>query len=104
MVLLVLTTLADGESAAEIARTLVNEQLAACGTILPAARSIYRWRDAIEDASETLLLLKTTDSLAGALEDRLRELHPYDTPEILAIEPARAFAPYAEWVRGSCRA
>lgn len=103
MVLLVLTTFADADTAASVAKSLVTERLAACGTVLPGARSIYRWQDAVEDTAECLLLLKTTPALQPALEERLRDLHPYDTPEILALPPADAFAPYADWVRQSCR-
>ena len=80
-------------------RTLVEERLAACVTLFPAAQSIYRWKDAIETASETLLLLKTEASALPALEARLMTLHSYDTPEFLVIPVEAASHAYLEWLR-----
>jgi periplasmic divalent cation tolerance protein len=99
--LLVLTSFADEATAAASARTLVEEKLAACGTLVSGARSIYAWEGKIEDASEVLLLLKTESSLYAKLEKRLVKLHPYDVPEIIAWEPGAAHRPYAVWVAGT---
>lgn len=103
MTRLVLTTFADPEVAARVIRTLVEARLAACGTIHPGARSIYHWNGAIEDTAEVTVTLKTTVELYPALEARLTELHPYETPEIVAIDPAAVSGPYAKWVAESCR-
>lgn len=95
---LVLTTLPDEEAAARVARTLVEERLAACGNILPGARSIYRWRGAVEDAGECLLLLKVPADGVGRLAARLRTLHPYEVPEILVLPIERGAPDYLAWV------
>jgi periplasmic divalent cation tolerance protein len=98
MIRLVLTTFANAEDAAKAVRTLVEEKVAACGTILPDARSIYRWKEAIEDAGESLVLLKTSVERFPDLEKKLRAIHPYETPEIIALDPAAVSSEYADWV------
>ncbi|MGA7882808.1 MAG: divalent-cation tolerance protein CutA [Terrimicrobiaceae bacterium] len=102
MIRLVFTTFASAEDAARAVRTLVEERLAACGTILPAARSIYRWKDAIEDTGESLVLLKTSVEGFLSLEARLRAIHPYETPEIVALDPGAVSSEYAAWVIECC--
>ena len=104
MLLLVISTFPDAESAAAAVRALVEEKLAACGTILPGARSIYAWEGKIEDASEVLVLLKTRAPLYAKLEKRLAKLHPYEVPEIVAWEPGAAAKPYADWVAAATSA
>jgi len=96
-----LSTFADEATAAQIARTLVEERLAACGTLLPRARSIYRWRETIEDAEEVVLLLKTRTERFAALCTRLHELHPYETPEITALPIVAGLAEYLLWIDGA---
>ena len=98
MIRLILTTFANEEDAAKAVSTLVEENVAACGTILPGARSIYRWKDAIEDNRESLVLLKTSVERYPDLERRLRAIHPYETPEIVALDPAAVSSEYARWV------
>ncbi len=98
---LVLTTFADEASAAKVVRQLVEERLAACGTILPKSRSIYRWKEQIEDAQETVVLFKTTSNMSTELQTRLLSLHPYETPEILMWEPSGTSSAYAAWVMES---
>ncbi len=85
---IVMTTVASPEEVARLGRTLVEERLAACVTLIPAVESIYRWQGQIESSAETLLLLKTAIDRLPALEARLHELHSYQTPEfvVLAIE------------------
>jgi periplasmic divalent cation tolerance protein len=97
----VLTTFADESSAAKVVRQLVEERLAACGTILPQARSIYRWNGQIEDGRETVVLFKTGRKAFPLFQKRLIELHPYETPEILSFEPTNFSASYAAWVLDS---
>ena len=101
MIHVVLTTFANAEDAAKAVRTLVDEQIIACGTILPGARSIYRWKDAVEDTEESVVLLKTSAERFPALEERLRAIHPYETPEIIALDPAAVSKDYADWIIGS---
>lgn len=98
MILLVLATFPDADSAASAVRTLVEEKLAACGNIFPGVRSIYAWQGKIEDAAEVAVLLKTRSPLYAKLEKRLSKLHPYETPEIIAWEPGAVSKPYAAWV------
>jgi periplasmic divalent cation tolerance protein len=98
MIRLVLTTFANAEDAAKAVRTLVEERFAACGTVLPAARSIYRWKDAIEDSAESLVLIKTSAERYPDLERKLHSIHPYETPEIVALDPAAVSSDYADWV------
>lgn len=98
MVRVVLVTFPEPDGAAEVIRILVREKLAACGTILPGARSIYMWQETLEDVAEAVVLLKTTPEAAAMLETRLKDLHPYETPEIIALNPASVSADYARWV------
>lgn len=100
---LIITTMGDAERAAELSRALVEERLAACVNIVPGVRSIYRWHNAIEDEAELLLLVKTTDGLIDALRARLTELHPYEVPEIVVIEPESVAIPYLNWLTESVR-
>lgn len=95
---LVLSTLPNPEVAARIARTLVEERLCACVNMLPAIRSIYRWQDTVHDEPEVLALIKTTADRYDALAERLRALHPYEVPEILALDVAAGAASYLAWL------
>lgn len=95
---LVLTTCPDEDVARGVARALVEEKLAACGNVVPGITSIYRWKGAVEEAGEWLVLLKTAASRAEALAARLEELHPYDVPEILVLEVERGAGAYLRWV------
>lgn len=97
-VIVLLSTLPNPEKAAEIARILVEERLAACVNLVPAVRSIYRWQGAVQDDTETLVIVKTTHGRAEALRARLIELHPYEVPEVIALPIAGGHAPYLAWV------
>lgn len=94
----IVTTFAKEEEATEVVRTLVREQLVACGTLLRGARSIYIWKDNLEDSDEIVVIFKTTASAAPAATVRLEELHPYEVPEILVLTPESANAAYAQWI------
>ena len=98
MVLLVFCTFPEAEAAAAVTRTLVEEKLVACGNIVPGVRSIYAWEGKIEDASEVLVVFKTTGPVYAKLEKRLLKLHPYDNPEIVALEAGAAAKAYTAWV------
>ncbi len=97
----ILITAPTADVAASIARTLVDERLAACGNVVPAIRSIYRWAGEIHDDAEALLVLKTERRLVPALKDRLPALHPYQVPELLALPVEDGLAGYLEWVGAS---
>lgn len=99
----VLVTAPSADKAAEIARTLVEEQLAACGNVLPTVRSIYRWEGKIHDEPEALLILKTRANLFEALRERIVALHPYQVPEVLRLDVAAGHLPYLQWIGGSVR-
>jgi periplasmic divalent cation tolerance protein len=95
---LVLSTAPDAEAGLRLGRTLVEERLAACVNVVPGVRSIYRWREAIEEADEVLLVFKTTAAAAPALAARLTALHPYEVPEVLALEPAAGAEAFLGWI------
>jgi periplasmic divalent cation tolerance protein len=97
---LVLCTFPDADTARQIGTTLVQKQLAACVNLVPAVESIYRWNGRMETASEVLALFKTNAERYHELESELHALHPYDVPEIIAIEPAAVAQGYASWVNG----
>ncbi|MEM9132468.1 MAG: divalent-cation tolerance protein CutA [Actinomycetota bacterium] len=88
----------DAEWLAEHAQVLVEERLAACGNIIPAIRSIYRWEDRVEDDTEGYLLLHTQAACVDALIERTNQRHPYDTVQILATEVTVADPAYRRWV------
>ncbi len=100
---IVITTTASPEEAASIGRTLVEEHLIACASMVPAVQSIYRWQGEVETATETLLILKTAIEQLPALESRLRELHSYDTPEFLVVPVESGSQPYLEWLQASLK-
>ena len=86
------------DKAAEVARTLVTEGLAACVNIVGPVRSIYRWDGEVCDDTETLAVIKTTREQFEAMRARLVELHPYDVPEVIALPVEAGHAPYLAWV------
>jgi len=86
------------KEAAIIARALVEERLAACVNLIGPVRSIYRWRGAVEDAREYLLMIKTRARLYPKVEQRVRELHSYAVPEVIALPLAHGSRPYLEWL------
>jgi periplasmic divalent cation tolerance protein len=95
----VLITAPDAETAARLARSLVEERLAACVNVVPEIRSFYRWEGAVHDDAEILLVVKTRADRAGELAARVVELHPYDVPEVLELPAAGGSAAYLGWVR-----
>lgn len=100
---IVLTTTSNADEAALIARTLVEERLAACASLIPAVESVYHWEGQIETSTEALLLLKTGLDQLAALESRLRELHSYQVPEFLVLDVESGSHPYLEWLHASLR-
>ncbi len=101
---LVLTTYPHETAAREFAGALIDEQLAACVNIVPGLRSIYRWKGVIEEGNEVLLLIKVARTVYPRLEERIRTSHPYELPEIIALDIAAGSSAYLAWVAENCRA
>ena len=99
--LLVFTTFAGEEDAARVVRALLEERLIACGNLLPGARSLYRWKGALEDQREVVVLMKTRKQDWVALISRLHELHPYETPECVAVRIAAGAPKYMAWLEAA---
>jgi periplasmic divalent cation tolerance protein len=98
---LVLCTFPDTELARQIGTVLVEKQLAACVNLVTGVESIYRWQGKVETGAEVLAIFKTSAAVYPAFEKELAGLHPYEVPEIVAIEPAAIAASYAAWVLSS---
>jgi len=94
----VLVTAPDAETAAVIGRTLVEERLIACANLVPGIRSIYRWEGRVADDAEVLLLLKTRASRCAAVAARVKSLHPYALPEVVALPVVDGSEAYLDWV------
>jgi len=97
-VLLVLTNCPDGETADRIASALVENRLAACVNVLAEVESTYRWQGAVEQAVEVPLLIKCTRERYVALEEAIRQLHPYTVPEVIGVPVVAGLAQYLRWV------
>jgi len=89
---------APSEVAPNLVRQLVDERWIACGSLLPGVRSVYRWQGRVEEAEESLLLLKAPRSREAQLRQRIVELHPYAVPEILELDVRGGHLPYLTWV------
>ena len=98
---LVLSTVPDDASAETIARTLVEEKLAACVNVLPPMASIYRWKGNVERDIERQFVIKTTRAQVEALQKRLAALHSYELPEFVVLTIDSGAERYLQWVRGS---
>lgn len=97
---IVLTSESTLDDANKLGRTLVDEKLVACATLLPVVQSIYRWENEIQSAPETMMLLKTSTDKLDALEKRLGELHSYRVPEFLVLPVEHGSAAYLQWMFG----
>jgi periplasmic divalent cation tolerance protein len=97
----VLTTVGPDFDAAALARTLVEQRLAACVNIVERIRSIYRWEDKVSDDAEQLLIIKTTDARLDALREELLRKHPYDVPEFVVMPIAATSDAYGAWLLDS---
>lgn len=96
--LLVICTFPNVEEARQIGTQLVELQVAACVNLVPQVESIYRWKGEIERESEVLVLIKTTENNYREVEARIQELHPYDTPEVIAVPIERGASSYLGWI------
>lgn len=99
--IVVLVTAPDSDVAANIARVLVGEHLAACANIVPGIRSIYFWEGAVQDEGEVLMIIKTRRELFDALSARVTSLHPYSMPEVVALPIVAGAEPYMKWLADS---
>jgi periplasmic divalent cation tolerance protein len=91
------------EEGERIARTVVEEEIAACCNILPEIRSIYRWKGDVCDEREVMLFIKSKASLFNALKERIKELHSYEIPEIISFQIERGLEEYLKWIGGSVK-
>jgi periplasmic divalent cation tolerance protein len=96
--IVVLTTCESGEQAEGLARRLVEQRLAACVNILPGVRSIYRWRDKIEDAAEFVLIIKSRREAFAKLREAIAHLHTYEIPEVIALPVVDGSDAYLQWL------
>ena len=96
--LLVLTNLPDRAAAEKLAEALIQKRVAACVNILAPCRSVYRWNGAVQHDEEHPVLIKTTRESYAALEAAIREAHPYELPEIVAVPIERGLPAYLDWV------
>ncbi len=96
--LIIYITAPNEEEGARIARSLVEERLAACVNIVSHVRSIYRWKDKIEDDTEVLMIIKTRKHLFESLEKRVKELHSYTIPEVIALPVVEGSEDYLKWL------
>lgn len=100
---LVLCTCPTTELAEKIATALVTEKLVACVNILPQITSVYQWQGKIEKDSEVQLLIKTTAALFSSVNQRIRELHSYDVPEVIAVDIQQGDSEYLDWITNSLK-
>jgi periplasmic divalent cation tolerance protein len=101
--LICFSTCPDAATAERLAEALVAERLAACVNIVPGLRSVYRWQGAVERADEVLLLVKTQTRLLQRLQERLRQLHPYELPALVAVETDLGLPAYLRWIADETR-
>ncbi len=98
--IVVLTTCDSPQQAESVARRLLEKRLAACVNILSGARSIYRWKGAIEEAAELVLLIKSRRDLFPALRAELSRVHSYEVPEVIALPVVDGSEAYLAWLEG----
>jgi periplasmic divalent cation tolerance protein len=102
--IVVLSTVANADEGQALIHALLDRRLIACGTMLPGARSLYRWEGRVADESETVLLLKTRSGVLPALEGAFAELHPYKVPELLAFQASKGLDKYVAWIHAETSA
>ena len=98
--IVVLTTVSNDDEAVSLVRALLDRRLIACGTLMPGARSLYRWQGKIADEREVVVMLKTRSARLQQLQTAFAELHPYKVPELLAMSVDPALEKFLEWING----
>lgn len=101
---IVFVTVPSLKIARRIATAVVQDKLAACVNIVPAITSVYRWQGKLYNDRELLLIIKTTRALFPKLADRVKNLHPYEVPEIIAVPISKGYKPYLKWIGESLTA
>ena len=96
--IVVFTTVASEEEAVALVRKLLERRLIACGTLLPGARSLYRWQGKLADEREIVVMLKTRSAQLDSLQSAFGDLHPYKVPELLALSVVGGLKKYLEWI------
>ena len=99
MPVVAVSSITDEAAARKLSHALIDERLAACVQIVPGIRSVYRWQGVVHDDTECQVWIKTTRERIDALKVRLRELHPYDTPELLVFDAVDGLERYVRWVQ-----
>ena len=102
-IVIALSTFPDVETARRISNQLVTDNFVACANILAGMESIYRWKEKIETANETLVLFKVSEKRYRQFQEQLRSLHPYDVPEIISVKVDSGLPEYLRWVAENCR-
>jgi len=100
---LIHVTVADAYEPLRLARMCVEKRLAACGNVINAIRSVFRWEGAVQEAEEAVLVLKTTGARLSALKDAIAAAHSYDCPCIIALRIADGYTPFLEWIAATAR-
>jgi len=101
IVRVVLSSFPDPESAAEFVKTMVEERTVACANILPPAKSFYIWQGELKETDETVVIFKIPTDRMTRFEMRLKDLHPYEVPELISLRPDHVLPAYASWVEGN---
>lgn len=96
--ILVLSTCPGSITSKKIAQELVTEKLAACVNIIPGVQSFFSWVGKVDTANEHMLVIKTTHDCYPALEKKIKKIHPYELPEIIAVPIETGFAGYLDWI------
>jgi periplasmic divalent cation tolerance protein len=96
--IVVFTTVASEDEGGRLVRSLLERRLVACGTLLPGARSLYRWQGKVAEEREVVVMLKTRSAQLDSLQSAFAELHPYRVPELLALAVAGGMEKYLEWI------
>lgn len=97
-ILVCFTTIGSRDAGTKLSEMLVAERLAACVQMVPGLRSVYLWKDEVQRDDETLLIIKTTQHRWADLKSRIKEIHPYEVPELVALPVTAGFPAYLEWI------
>ncbi len=100
---LVLCACPDEDTAVNIAENIVAQRLAACVNVLPSVYSVYHWQDNVESAKENMIVIKTTAQKYNSLEKVIKSLHPYEVPEIIAVDITSGLPEYLKWIDNSIK-
>lgn len=103
MTLLVISTVTNENLANELSKILLENRVAACVNIIKNVNSLYWWKESIENSSEIILLIKTTDEKYQEVEDLIKKNHPYEIPEIIAFDIKKGFSKYLKWIEDETR-